>query len=147
MDGANTGRLCGGYRTDATVRRRAEAERSTGRAKRRRELLHKLLRVRKPVSHCVLVDLAVVMAVLRTICSKFCLPPLSVARHHFQTRSTLNYEQRWLYGPNIYEQFLLSSFARGESPGFSIAAAFAIFSDWTVCGGAFRNRVGSTSIR
>jgi NitT/TauT family transport system permease protein len=37
---------------------------------------------------------------------------------------TLSGEQRWLYGPNIYEQ-LGSSFVRAIS-GFAIAAAFAI---------------------
>jgi diguanylate cyclase (GGDEF)-like protein len=50
-------------------------------------------------------------------------PPLAVARTIFNTL-TLNYEQRWLYGPNIYEH-LLSSFARAIT-GFSIAAAVAI---------------------
>jgi len=50
-------------------------------------------------------------------------PPLTVARNIFNTL-TLNYEQRWLYGPNIYEH-LLSSFARAIT-GFSIAAAAAI---------------------
>jgi ABC-type nitrate/sulfonate/bicarbonate transport system permease component len=50
-------------------------------------------------------------------------PPLSVARNVFNTL-TLNYEQRWLYGPNIYEH-LLSSFARAIT-GFTLAAALAI---------------------
>ena len=50
-------------------------------------------------------------------------PPLAVARTIFNTL-TLNYEHRWLYGPNIYEH-LLSSFARAIT-GFAIAAASAI---------------------
>ena len=50
-------------------------------------------------------------------------PPLSVARTVVNTL-TLNYDQRWLYGPNIYEH-LLSSFARAIT-GFTLAAAFAI---------------------
>ena len=49
--------------------------------------------------------------------------PLSVARTVFNTL-TLNYEQRWLYGPNIYEH-LLSSFARAIT-GFTLAASVAI---------------------
>jgi len=49
--------------------------------------------------------------------------PLAVARTIFNTL-TLNYEQRWLYGPNIYEQLGLS-FVRAVS-GFTIAAACAI---------------------
>ena len=50
-------------------------------------------------------------------------PPLAVARTIFDTL-TLNYEQRWLYGPNIYEH-LAASLVRAIS-GFAIAAAFAI---------------------
>jgi NitT/TauT family transport system permease protein len=49
--------------------------------------------------------------------------PLAVGRNIFNTL-TLNYDHRWLYGPNIY-QHLLSSFARAIG-GFTIAAAFAI---------------------
>jgi ABC-type nitrate/sulfonate/bicarbonate transport system permease component len=50
-------------------------------------------------------------------------PPLAVARTIFDTL-TLNYQQRWLYGPNIYEH-LAASLARAVS-GFSIAAALSI---------------------
>jgi ABC-type nitrate/sulfonate/bicarbonate transport system permease component len=50
-------------------------------------------------------------------------PPLAVARTIVNTL-TLNYDQRWLYGPNIYEH-LASSFARAIT-GFTIASAFAI---------------------
>jgi NitT/TauT family transport system permease protein len=50
-------------------------------------------------------------------------PPLAVARTIFNTL-TMNYEQPWLYGPNIYEH-LASSFVRAIS-GFTIAAVFAI---------------------
>jgi ABC-type nitrate/sulfonate/bicarbonate transport system permease component len=50
-------------------------------------------------------------------------PPLTVARTIFNTL-TLNYQQPWLYGPNIYEQ-LGASLARAIS-GFVIAAAVAI---------------------
>jgi len=50
-------------------------------------------------------------------------PPLSVARTVINTL-TLNYEHRWLYGPNIYEH-LSSSFARAIT-GFTLAAAIAI---------------------
>src|SRR5215471_17147306 len=49
--------------------------------------------------------------------------PLAVWRTIFNTL-TLNYDQRWLYGPNIYEH-LASSFARAVS-GFTIAALCAI---------------------
>ena len=50
-------------------------------------------------------------------------PPLTVARTIFYTL-TLNYQQRWLYGPNIYEH-LAASLIRAVS-GFAIASAFAI---------------------
>jgi sulfonate transport system permease protein len=50
-------------------------------------------------------------------------PPLTVARTIFNTL-TLNYDQRWLYGPNIYEH-LAASFVRAMS-GFAIASALAI---------------------
>lgn len=50
-------------------------------------------------------------------------PPLAVARDIVNTL-TLHYEQRWLYGPNIYEH-LAASFVRAVT-GFSIAAALAI---------------------
>src|SRR5215813_8191357 len=91
-----------------------------GRAKRRRERLRKLVRGAIGVA-CVLV-IWQVMAVAYNL-QQILPTPLSVARTIFHTL-TLNYEQRWLYGPNIYEH-LLSSFARAIT-GFSIAAAFAI---------------------
>ena len=50
-------------------------------------------------------------------------PPLSVARTVIHTL-TLNYDQRWLYGPNIYEH-LAASFVRAIS-GFAIASTLAI---------------------
>ena len=50
-------------------------------------------------------------------------PPLAVARTIFDTL-TLNYQQRWLYGPNIY-QHLAASLVRAVS-GFAIASALAI---------------------
>jgi ABC-type nitrate/sulfonate/bicarbonate transport system permease component len=50
-------------------------------------------------------------------------PPLTVARTIFYTL-TLNYQQRWLYGPNIYEH-LAASLIRAVS-GFTIASAFGI---------------------
>ena len=50
-------------------------------------------------------------------------PPLAVARDIVNTL-TLHYEQRWLYGPNIY-QHLAASFIRAVT-GFSFAAALAI---------------------
>lgn len=50
-------------------------------------------------------------------------PPLTVARTIFNTL-TLNHDQRWLYGPNIYEH-LAASFVRAMS-GFAIASALAI---------------------
>lgn len=50
-------------------------------------------------------------------------PPLTVAQTIFNTL-TLNHDQRWLYGPNIYEH-LAASFVRAMS-GFAIASALAI---------------------
>lgn len=50
-------------------------------------------------------------------------PPLTVMRTVYHTL-TLTYEQRWLYGPNIYEH-LLASFTRAVT-GFALAAIVAI---------------------
>jgi ABC-type nitrate/sulfonate/bicarbonate transport system permease component len=91
-----------------------------GRTKRRRERLRKVLR--GAIGVAVVLVLWQVMAVAYNL-QQILPPPLSVARNIFNTL-TLNYEQRWLYGPNIYEH-LLSSFARAIT-GFSIAAAAAI---------------------
>jgi ABC-type nitrate/sulfonate/bicarbonate transport system permease component len=91
-----------------------------GRAKRRRERLRKF--VRGAIGVAFVLAVWQVMAVAYNL-QQILPPPWSVARNIFNTL-TLNYEQRWLYGPNIYEH-LLSSFARAIT-GFSIAAAFAI---------------------
>jgi len=91
-----------------------------GRAKRRRERLRKL--IRGAIGVAFVLVLWQVMAVAYNL-QQILPPPLTVARNIYNTL-TLNYEQRWLYGPNIYEH-LLSSFARAIA-GFSIAAAFAI---------------------
>ena len=91
-----------------------------GRARRQRERLRKIFRGT--------VGVAVVLIVWQVMATAYDLelilpPPLSVARNIFNTL-TLNNEQRWLYGPNIYEH-LLSSFARAIT-GFSMAAMIAI---------------------
>jgi NitT/TauT family transport system permease protein len=52
------------------------------------------------------------------------LPPPLVVAHTIVDTLTLNYQQPWLYGPNIYEH-LAASLVRAVS-GFAIAAAFAI---------------------
>src|SRR4051795_4252707 len=91
-----------------------------GRAKRRRERIRKIIRGAVGIAAVLLIWQ--VMAVAYNI-QQILPPPLSVARTIFNTL-TLNYEHRWLYGPNIYEH-LLSSFTRAIT-GFSIAAAVAI---------------------
>src|SRR6266851_137010 len=91
-----------------------------GRARRRRERIRKI--VRGTIGIAVVVVLWHVMAVAYDL-EQILPPPLSVARTVINTL-TLNYDQRWLYGPNIYEH-LLSSFARAIT-GFSMAAAVAI---------------------
>src|SRR3954447_12892617 len=91
-----------------------------GHAKRRRERLRGLVRGAVGVATVLLIWQ--VMAVAYNL-QQILPPPLSVARNIFNTL-TLNYEQRWLYGPNIYEH-LLASFVRAIT-GFSVAAAFAI---------------------
>src|SRR5438128_663872 len=91
-----------------------------GRARRRRERLRKIFR--GAVGVTVVLVMWQVMAIAYDL-ELILPPPLSVARNIFNTL-TLNYEQRWLYGPNIYEH-LLSSFARAIT-GFSIAAVMAI---------------------
>ena len=91
-----------------------------GRARRRRERTRKI--VRGAIGITAVLVLWHVMAVAYDL-QQILPPPLSVARNVFNTL-TLNYEQRWLYGPNIYEH-LLSSFARAIT-GFTLAAALAI---------------------
>src|SRR3954469_21403912 len=91
-----------------------------GRAKRKRERIRKIFRGAVGVATVLLIWQ--VMAVAYNL-QQILPPPLSVARTIFNTL-TLNYEHRWLYGPNIYEH-LLSSFTRAIT-GFSIAAAVAI---------------------
>jgi ABC-type nitrate/sulfonate/bicarbonate transport system permease component len=91
-----------------------------GRARRRRDRTRKI--IRGAIGIAFVLALWHVMAVAYDL-QQILPPPLSVARTVFNTL-TLNYEQRWLYGPNIYEH-LLSSFARAIT-GFTLAAAIAI---------------------
>src|SRR5690349_14261568 len=91
-----------------------------GRARRRRERIRKI--VRGSIGIAAVLILWHIMAVAYDL-QQILPPPLSVARTVVNTL-TLNYDQRWLYGPNIYEH-LLSSFARAIT-GFLLAAAFAI---------------------
>jgi ABC-type nitrate/sulfonate/bicarbonate transport system permease component len=91
-----------------------------GRAKRKREGIRKIFRGAVGIATVLLIWQ--VMAVGYNL-QQILPPPLAVARTIFNTL-TLNYEQRWLYGPNIYEH-LLSSFTRAIT-GFSVAAAVAI---------------------
>jgi ABC-type nitrate/sulfonate/bicarbonate transport system permease component len=91
-----------------------------GRARRRRDRIRKI--IRGAIGIAIVLVLWHVMAVVYDL-QQILPTPLSVARTVVNTL-TLNYDQRWLYGPNIYEH-LLSSFARAIS-GFTLAAAFAI---------------------
>src|SRR3954470_24868873 len=91
-----------------------------GRARRRRDRIRKM--VRGAIGIATVLVLWHVMAVAYDL-QQILPTPLSVGRTVFNTL-TLNYEQRWLYGPNIYEH-LLSSFARAIT-GFALAAALAI---------------------
>jgi ABC-type nitrate/sulfonate/bicarbonate transport system permease component len=91
-----------------------------GRARRRRERTRKIIRGAIGIGFVLV--LWHVMSIAYDL--QLILPtPLSVVRNVINTL-TLNYDQRWLYGPNIYEH-LLSSFARAIS-GFTLAAAVAI---------------------
>ena len=91
-----------------------------GRARRRRERTRKI--VRGAIGIAFVLVLWHVMSIAYDL--QLILPtPLSVARNVFNTL-TLNYDQRWLYGPNIYEH-LTSSFSRAIT-GFTLAAAVAI---------------------
>jgi ABC-type nitrate/sulfonate/bicarbonate transport system permease component len=91
-----------------------------GRARRRRERIRKI--IRGAIGIATVLVLWQVMAVAYDL-QQILPPPLSVARTVVDTL-TLNYQQRWLYGPNIYEH-LLASFARAIT-GFALAAAVAI---------------------
>jgi ABC-type nitrate/sulfonate/bicarbonate transport system permease component len=91
-----------------------------GRARQRRERTRKIMRGA--------IGIAAVLALWHAMAVAYDLqqilpPPLSVARNVINTL-TLNYDQRWLYGPNIYEH-LLASFARAMT-GFTLAASVAI---------------------
>jgi NitT/TauT family transport system permease protein len=91
-----------------------------GRARRQRERRRKIMR--GAIGVVVLLVIWQVMSVGYNI-QQILPPPLAVARTIVNTL-TLNYDQRWLYGPNIY-QHLAASFVRMIS-GFTISAAFAI---------------------
>src|SRR5262245_48909649 len=92
-----------------------------GRARRRRDRTRKI--VRGAIGIAAVLVLWHIMAVAYDL-QQILPPPLSVARTVVNTL-TLNYDQRWLYGPNIYDH-LLSSFARAIT-GFLLAAAVVIF--------------------
>src|SRR5262245_2715643 len=91
-----------------------------GQARRRWERARKI--VRGAIGIITVLVVWHVMAVAYDL-EQILPPPLSVARTVINTL-TLNHEQRWLYGPNIYEH-LLASFARAVA-GFTLAAAVAI---------------------
>src|SRR5262245_40693174 len=91
-----------------------------GRARRRRERTRKI--IRGAIGIVTVLALWHLMAIAYDL-QQILPPPLSVASTVINTL-TLNYEQRWLYGPNIYEH-LLASFARAIT-GFTVAAAVAI---------------------
>ena len=90
------------------------------RARRRRTRVRKFVRGATGVAALLLLWQA--MSVAYNL-QQILPPPLAVARDIVNTL-TLHYEQRWLYGPNIY-QHLAASFVRAVT-GFSIAAALAI---------------------
>src|SRR3954464_15643124 len=73
-----------------------------GRARRRKERVRKIVRGAIGIA-CVLVVWHV-MAIAYDL-EQILPTPLAVARTVFNTL-TLNHEQRWLYGPNIYEHLL-----------------------------------------
>ena len=91
-----------------------------GRARRRRDRTRKI--IRGTIGIVSVLVFWHVMAMAYDL-QQILPPPLSVARTVINTL-TLNYEHRWLYGPNIYEH-LASSFARAIT-GFTLAAAIAI---------------------
>src|SRR5262245_33304945 len=84
---------------------RAEQKLSAyGRARRRRERTRKI--IRGAIGIVTVLALWHVMAIAYDL-QQILPPPLSVA-HTVINTLTLNYEQRWLYGPNIYEHLLAS---------------------------------------
>lgn len=91
-----------------------------GRERRQRDRRRRI--IRGSVGFVVLLVGWQVMAVAYNL-QQILPPPLTVART-IVTTLTLHYDQRWLYGPNIY-QHLGASFLRAIS-GFLISAAFAI---------------------
>jgi ABC-type nitrate/sulfonate/bicarbonate transport system permease component len=91
-----------------------------GRARRRREQTRRI--IRGAIGIFALLMIWEVMSVAYDL-EQILPPPLAVARTIFNTL-TLNPDQRWLYGPNIYEH-LAASFVRAVS-GFTIAALWAI---------------------
>jgi ABC-type nitrate/sulfonate/bicarbonate transport system permease component len=91
-----------------------------GRSRRRRERIRKI--IRGTIGVIALLGIWQVMSVVYNL-QQILPTPLAVARTIFDTL-TLNYQHRWLYGPNIYVH-LASSFARAIT-GFAIAAAFSI---------------------
>jgi ABC-type nitrate/sulfonate/bicarbonate transport system permease component len=90
------------------------------RARRKRDRRRRI--VRGAIGIAVVLVLWQVMAVYYNL-QQILPPPLTVARTIVDTL-TLNYQHRWLYGPNIY-QHLAASLVRAVS-GFTIAAALAI---------------------
>jgi ABC-type nitrate/sulfonate/bicarbonate transport system permease component len=88
--------------------------------RRRRERLRKIARGAAGIAG--LLALWQIMSVAYDL-QQILPPPLAVARTIINTL-TLHYDQRWLYGPNIY-QHLLASFTRAVT-GFTVAAAIAI---------------------
>jgi NitT/TauT family transport system permease protein len=105
---------------DAAARDTGEKLSAYGRARRARERRRKI--VRGAIGILTLLAIWHVMSVAYDL-QQILPPPLAVARTIVNTL-TLNYDQRWLYGPNIYEH-LGASFVRAVS-GFAIAAAVAI---------------------
>lgn len=91
-----------------------------GRARRRKERIRKF--IRGAIGIAAVLVLWQVMAVAYDL-EQILPPPLTVARTVINTL-TLNYQQRWLYGPNIYEH-LAASFARAIT-GFALAAFVAV---------------------
>jgi NitT/TauT family transport system permease protein len=105
---------------DASAAGAGEKLTAYGRARRQRERRRKI--IRGTIGVVVLLVVWQVMSVAYNI-QQILPPPLAVARTIINTL-TLNYDQRWLYGPNIYEH-LAASFVRMIS-GFAISAVFAI---------------------
>jgi ABC-type nitrate/sulfonate/bicarbonate transport system permease component len=91
-----------------------------GRARRQRDRRRRI--IRGAIGIGAVLVIWQVMAVAYNL-QQILPPPLAVARTIFDTL-TLNYAQRWLYGPNIYVH-LAASLVRAIL-GFTIAAALAI---------------------